>query len=472
MTSPLSDTTSLPLPKAGIFRQYDIRGLVGDDLTEAVAWQVGRAFGSVLREGGTETCVLSRDNRESSEVLGAAMIQGLNEAGITVLDNGLSCTPAHYFAVNHLKAGGGIMITGSHNPKAFNGFKINLGPASIYGEAITALYDRIKAKNYSSGTGRVEKVDIREAWLNKLLSGPKLKKKWKVVADSGNGTAGIFLEEIFQRAGAEVEGLFLEPDADYPNHHPDPTVEKNMEDLIRRVRESEADIGFAFDGDSDRLGIVDEKGTIIWGDEILVLLSRDLLSRHPGATIIYEVKCSKRLGDDIQKHGGIPVMWKAGHSLIKAKMRETGALLAGEMSGHLFFSEDYYGFDDPFFAALKILHMMDRTGKKPSELLADLPTSFSTPELRVEVTDETKFDIVAKLTERMGQHPGATMITLDGLRVEFEDGWGLVRASNTQPVLVTRFEALSQDRLDEIRKLVEDNLKAVMGVDELILGGH
>lgn len=460
------------MPSPSIFRQYDIRGVVPEELNTGVALKVGRAFGSLVRENGGEAVCVGRDNRTSSVELEKALVEGLNSAGVNALIEGLTCTPAHYFAIHHLKAGGGVMITGSHNPKQFNGFKLNLGPNSLYGDGVQDLLTRIQEGRFTTGQGAATSVSVRGAWLDTLLSKVKLKKNWKVIADAGNGTAGLFIEELFGRAGVDITGMFLEPDADYPNHHPDPTVEKNMHPLIARVKETGADVGFAFDGDSDRLGLVNEQGEIVWGDEILVLLSRDLLSRQPGATVIFEVKCSKRLADDIRAHGGVPDMYKAGHSLIKARMRELGAPLAGEMSGHLFLGEDYFGFDDPFLAALRILAFMDRTGKRPGELLADLPISHSTPELRVETTDAAKFQLVDTLREKLAALPGVTLNTIDGLRVEFPDGWGLVRASNTQPVLVTRFEATTPERLAEIRHTVESLLCEVMGVKTLPFGGH
>jgi phosphomannomutase/phosphoglucomutase len=426
----------------------------------------------VVREQGGTSVVVGRDNRASSVDSEKALLEGLTSTGLIVKTIGMVSTPVLYFAIHHLQGDGGIMITGSHNPKNFNGLKMSLGTSSLYGDAITDLYTRIEQQNFTTGQGRAEEAAVREPYLANLLGKVKLKKKWNIAVDCGNGTAGLYVEELFSRAGVTMTGLFLEPDADYPNHHPDPTVEKNMQDVIAAVKEQKADVGFAFDGDADRLGLVDENGRIVWGDEILVLLSRDLLGRLPGSPIIFEVKCSKRLADDIRKHGGKPEMWKAGHSLIKARMKELNAPLAGEMSGHLFFGEDYYGFDDPFLAALRLLAYMDATGKRPGELLGDLPPTFATPEMRVECTDEAKFAIVETLKQKLEGTPGADMNTIDGLRVEFPDGWGLVRASNTQPVLVTRFEAQSPERRDEIRLLVETALKDAMGVDELIFGGH
>ncbi len=381
--------------------------------------------------------------------------------GITVIDLGVCPTPLMYFSLFHWDLDGGIQVTGSHNPADYNGFKVCLGKEALHGEQIQDLRRRLGAGKFRRAVGRVEQrpvVPVYQADLVERVG--RLARPIEVVVDAGNGTAGPVAPSIYDRLGARVRGLFTDMDGHFPNHHPDPTVADNMRDVIRAVRESGAEVGIAFDGDADRIGVVDRGGRIVWGDELLVLFARDVLTRNPGATIVSEVKCSQRLYDDIAKHGGRGIMWKAGHSLLKAKIRETGALLGGEMSGHIFFKERYFGYDDAIYAGARLLDILARTGKRVDELLADLPPAVATPEIRVDCADEVKFRIADRARDRL-RAAGCDIVDVDGVRVRFPHGWGLVRASNTQPVLVLRFEADTAERLAEYRRTVEDAVAAV-----------
>jgi len=459
---------------SNIFRQYDIRGVADRDLTDDAIDLIGRAFASYLvrsphldpsPQGGRKemefpgkkpTLVLGRDIRPSSERIFKSLAQALLSSGISVTDIGIVTTPVCYFAIDYFKKSGGIMITGSHNPPEYNGLKLVIGKNSIFGDEIQKIRKLAEKKDFISETGTLDRAEIIPAYQAYLKKSFQFKRKLKVVIDSGNGTAGLVAPKILRELGHEVIDLFSEPDSRFPNHHPDPTVEENLKDLIREVKKQRADCGLAFDGDADRIGVIDDFGTIIWGDKLLILFSRAILSRHPGATFVADVKCSHLLFEDVQRHGGKAIMWKTGHSLIKQKLKEVKADLGGEMSGHMFFADRYFGFDDGLYAGIRVLEILDQSGKKLSELLSDVPKTYATPEIRVDCPDEEKFKIVAAVAQFFKSRYPTT--DLDGVRIDFGDGWGLVRASNTQPVLVTRFEAVTEKRLNEIRKLVEEKI--------------
>jgi len=443
-----------------IFREYDVRGLVEKDLTPELVVKLGRAVGTYAASHGVTTMTLGRDCRLSSDALGEAIKEGLLSTGLDVIDIGTCATPILYFSVRHLKTGGGVMVTGSHNPPEFNGFKICVGPDTIYGGEIQKLREIIESGAFRSGSGRSSSVDITVAYLDYIHANVKVRPGLRVVLDGGNGVGGYFAAPLFERYGCDLTCLYEEMDGRFPNHHPDPTVPENLRDLIARVRQKKADVGIAFDGDADRIGVITDEGEILWGDELLLLFSRFILKEKPGAAIIGEVKCSQRLYDDIAAHGGKPIMWKAGHSLIKGKMKEEKAVLAGEMSGHLFFADRYFGYDDAIYAAARLLEILSETGQKLSDLLADVPRTVTTPEIRIDCPDEMKFDVVRDVTEIFRRD--YRIIDTDGVRILFPDGWGLIRASNTQPVLVLRFESSTRQDLASIRTLVEKELSRVV----------
>jgi phosphomannomutase/phosphoglucomutase len=445
-----------------IFREYDIRGIVGEHLTDDTVAVLGKAIGTFFHRNGAKRIAIGYDARASSARFCELLTGSFNETGCDVVLIGMVPTPVLYHTVFTKDVDGGVMITGSHNPPDHNGFKICLGKSTLFGSQIQEIKEIALAGNFESGSGTVETIDVLADYCRDIVSRIDLgDRRLKVVIDAGNGMGGVTAVPVYRELGARLVELFTEPDSSFPNHHPDPTVEENLADLIAAVHESGADLGIAFDGDGDRIGVVDETGRIIWGDELMVLFSRDILANQPGATIIAEVKCSQTLFDDIEKRGGVPVMWKAGHSLIKAKMKETGATLAGEMSGHIFFADRFYGFDDATYAGGRILEILSKTDKPMSALLADLPKTFSTPELRVDCSDETKFDVVAKIAEHFAS--AQNVITIDGARILFEHGWGLVRASNTQAILVLRFEADTETHLQEIRSQVEEKVQEFIG---------
>jgi phosphomannomutase/phosphoglucomutase len=438
------------------FREYDIRGIAGSDITEELAYRLGRAFAAMLPEENNRPVVVGRDVRLSGPKLQQAVMEGLQDGGRDVYDIGMEPTPLAYYGVFHLDAAGCIMITASHNPGEYNGFKMMRGRESLHGEEIQQLKNRMLETQHPSAhpRGVHEHVDVRTDYADFVAEDCRLAAPLKVVIDAGNGPSGVIAGPLFRRMGCKVTELYCEPDGNFPNHHPDPTVEANMRDLASAVREHQADLGIAFDGDGDRIGVVDEKGMIIWGDMLLLLLARHLLKAHPGATVISEVKCSQYMYDDIRKHGGNAIMWRTGHSPIKAKMKETGALLAGEMSGHMFFADRFFGFDDAVYAAARIMQVVAESTGPVSGMLADVPHSVTTPEIRVDCPDERKFTLVEEAKAHFASE-GYEIIDVDGMRVKFEDGWGLLRASNTQPSLVLRFEAPSEQRLGEMRKLIE-----------------
>jgi phosphomannomutase/phosphoglucomutase len=443
-----------------IFREYDVRGLVDRDLDIGLVYDLGRAIGTFGAGRGVKTMTLGRDCRLSSEAYAGAMRKGLMAAGLHVIDVGLCATPMLYFSIRHYGSDGGVMVTGSHNPPEFNGFKICVGPDTIYGGDIQALRKIMEKGSYASGGGSSERGDVTEAYGNFLHGNVQIRKGLQVVIDGGNGTGGHFVLPILERFGCRVTALHCDMDGRFPNHFPDPTVPENLRELTDRVLEERADVGIGFDGDGDRIGVVTDRGDILWGDELLLLFSRFILKERPGATIIGEVKCSHRLYEDIEKHGGRSIMWKAGHSLIKGKMKEEKAVLAGEMSGHLFFADRYFGYDDALYAAVRLLEILSKTGKKVSELLADVPRSYTTPEIRIDCPDALKFKATEAVKKYFQKH--YRTIETDGVRILFSDGWGLVRASNTQPVLVLRFEASTPETLQVERKMVEDALNDIL----------
>ena len=431
--------TTLTLPKE-IFKAYDIRGIVGKTLTPAIVESIGRALGSLARERGVTEIVIGRDGRLSGPALIAALGNGMRAAGVDVVDIGQVATPLVYYAAQALgPSASGVMVTGSHNPPDYNGLKMVIAGATLHGDAITALRTRIEAGHFTSGTGQLRTHDIGAAYFTRVLDDVKLARPMKIAIDCGNGVAGAFAPELFERLGCTVTQLFCEVDGNFPNHHPDPAVPKNLADLIACVKNGDAELGLAFDGDGDRLGVVTKNGHIIYPDRQLMLYAADVLSRNPGATIIYDVKCTRNLGPWITRHGGKPLLWKTGHSLVKAKLKETGALLAGEMSGHTFFKERWYGFDDALYCGARLLEILSRY-PNPSAVLDALPDSVSTPELQLKLEEGEHFALIAQL-QRDARFPDAQqVIEIDGLRVEYSDGFGLARASNTTPVVVLRFE--------------------------------
>lgn len=450
-----------------IFREYDIRGLVGTDLSEAVVEELGRGYGTYMTAFGYKRVALGYDMRPSSEPFAEAIARGVNSTGLDVIDIGKVPTPLLYFALFHLDVDGGIMITGSHNPPEFNGFKLAVGRATIYGEEIQKLRRLIEKGEFASGRGSMTRMDLSVRYAQDIRDriGP-FPRRLKVVVDAGNGMGGPFAPDILRDLGADVIEQFTELDGTFPHHHPDPTVPENMAALISRVREEGADLGVAYDGDADRLGVVDDTGQLLWGDQLLILFSREVLRKRPGASIIFEVKCSQALVDDVKAKGGNPIMWRTGHSLIKEKMKAENAPLAGEMSGHFFFADEYYGYDDAIYASCRMVRLVAASGKKTSELLADVPVFHSTPETRIDCPDSVKFGVVEKLKNYFKER--YPIIDVDGVRVLFDDGWGLVRASNTQPVLVVRFEAKTRERLEEIQDLVLNKLNEVLEADKAL----
>jgi phosphomannomutase/phosphoglucomutase len=436
-----------------IFREYDIRGVVDKDLTDEIVYDLARAIGTFFRANGATHASLGRDARESSPRFRDIMTRGLTETGCDVLDVGMVPTPVLYYTLFTQPVDSGVMITGSHNPADNNGFKVCLGKSTIFGEHISEIKRIALAQTFASGQGQKEEIEVVDAYSEYIRSNIRMgSRKLRVVVDAGNGMGGFIGAPLYKQLGCDVIELFCEPDSRFPNHHPDPTVVENMRFAINAVREHKADLAIAFDGDADRIGVVDEEGRIIWGDQLMLIFARYILKESPGATFIGEVKCSQTLFDDIKRHGGNPIMWKVGHSLIKAKMKETHALMAGEMSGHLFFADRYFGYDDGIYAGARLIEILSQIQEPVSSLLADVPKMFNTPEIRVDCPDEKKFEVVRILTEEFKKTH--EVIDIDGGRILFEHGWGLVRASNTQPVIVMRFEAESQDRLEEIQALV------------------
>ncbi len=444
-----AETQTVP---ASIFRAYDIRGIVDDTLTEASVEAIGRAIGSEAAARGESTVVVARDGRLSGPRLTAALVRGLTAAGRDVIDVGMVPTPVLYFATHALDGtASGVMVTGSHNPPDYNGFKIVLDGETLSGDAITALHTRIVENDLAEGAGSVREVDVRSAYLARILADVRLARPLKAVVDCGNGVAGELGPELVEKLGAETIPLFAEIDGTFPNHHPDPGKPENLQDLIRAVRENSADIGLAFDGDGDRLGVITPSGRLIYPDHLMMAFAEDMLERNPGARVIFDVKCTGNLARVIDEAGGEPEMWRTGHSLIKARMKETGAQLAGEMSGHIFFKERWYGFDDGLYGAARLLEILSRQAEDADAFFDRYPQDIGTPEINVTVTDETKFDLVARLAREGDFGEEGIKTTLDGIRVDYPDGWGLCRASNTTPVLVLRFEGKSEAALERIK---------------------
>ena len=451
---------------AEIFRQYDIRGVVDKDLTLETVELLGKGIGTYFRTNDRKEVALGRDCRLSSPRFSEALSKGLLSTGCRITDLGIIPTPLLYFTMYTKNMEAGVIITGSHNPPDYNGFKMMAGKETLYGEAIQYILKIIQDEEFvEEEESSVKKYDIILEYQDYILQNIKLEKKLKVIVDAGNGTAGVVAVPIFQKLGCEVIPLYCEMDGTFPNHHPDPTLPEALEDLIQKVKETEADLGIAYDGDGDRIGVIDDKGHIIWGDMLMVLFSRDILPSNPGAPVISEVKASKVLYDEIEKLGGRPIMWKTGHSLIKKKIKEEKALLAGEMSGHIFFADRFFGFDDAIYTSARLLELLSRSDKKISEMFSDLPQTFNTPEIRIYASDEVKFKIVEDVKKELAQkYP---VIDVDGVRAIFPTGWGLVRASNTQEALVLRFEADTEEALkaiqDEVKQVVE---KAIQRLEQ------
>lgn len=446
--------------EAKIFREYDIRGIAGEQLNENDVMLIGKAVGTFLLNQGRSQLVVGRDCRLTSDLYTKKMIEGLLSTGCDVVDIGVCPTPVMYFSIQHFKKEGGVMVTASHNPPEYNGFKLCSGTDSIHGEDIKTLYRMIEEEKFREGKGTLSQADAITPYKTYLYENIKIPRILNIGVDAGNGTSGPVAVPVLKHFGFNVHDLYCDMDGTFPNHEADPTVAANLKDLIALVKEKKLDVGIGYDGDGDRIGVVDENGKIVYGDQLMIVFAREILSRKPGATFISEVKCSKTMYDDIRKHGGNAVMWKTGHSLIKKKMKEEKAALAGEMSGHIFFADRYLGYDDALYATLRLLEIISTTGKTMSQLLEDIPVTFNTPEIRVDCPDEIKFQVVEKITEFFrARHE---VIDIDGVRVLFDDGWGLVRASNTQPALVLRFEAMTENRLQEIRTYVESALADVI----------
>jgi len=433
-----------------IFKAYDIRGIVGRTLTPAIVRTIGQALGSLARERSRDTIAVGRDGRLSGPELIAALSDGIRSAGVDVIDVGMVATPMTYFAAQHLSTGCCVMVTGSHNPPDYNGLKMVIDATTLSGDDIQRLRARIERDELASGNGTLRTEDISQAYLDRIVGDVKLARPMRIAIDCGNGVAGAFAPELYRRLGCNVVELFCDVDGNFPNHHPDPSQPKNLEDLRRRLAQGDCELGLAFDGDGDRLGVVTPAGNIIYADRQLMLFAADVLTRTPGATIIYDVKSTRNLKPWIVRHGGVPMLWKTGHSLIKARMKEVGAALAGEMSGHTFFGERWYGFDDGLYAGARLLEILSRH-PDPAAVLDALPDALSTPELNIGCAEGEQHTLVAKL-QSDAQFPGASdIIRIDGLRVEYPDGFGLARASNTTPVIVLRFEADNQAALTRIQ---------------------
>jgi phosphomannomutase/phosphoglucomutase len=443
-----------------IFKAYDIRGIIGKTLDAGIAKQIGQAFGSAARAKGETAVVIGRDGRLSGPELASALAAGLQAAGIDVIDLGVVATPMVYFATHVLDTRSGIMVTGSHNPPDYNGFKMVLAGEAIYGDAIQGLYQTIVKGEFAQGQGGYRTHDIQAAYQERIVGDVKLARPLKIAVDCGNGVAGAFAPALFRALGCEVTELFCEVDGRFPNHHPDPAHPENLQDLIGCLQETDVELGLAFDGDGDRLGVVTKDGQIIYPDRQLMLFAQDVLTRHPGREILYDVKCTRHIGPWVQQHGGQPLMWKTGHSLVKAKLRETGAPLGGEMSGHIFFKDRWYGFDDGLYAGARLLELLSRV-PDPSATLNALPQSASTPELHLQLQEGENFALIAKLQKEARFPAAERVVTIDGVRVEYADGFGLARPSNTTPVVVMRFEGETPAALARIQNEFKQAILAV-----------
>lgn len=444
--------------KSEVFRQYDIRGVVDEQLNDESYYLIGKGFGSMLRQKGLRSIVIGGDARHSTRSFMDSFIKGALETGCDVTDIGLVATPLLYFAIWKLKQDGGAMITASHNPSQYNGCKLNLGLSSVYAESLQELLKLIQTEKFEQGEGKLINADISNDYIQYIEDNIHIERPVKVIVDGGNGMGGPYLPEILRRKGCEVIEMYCEPDGDFPNHHPDPTVEKNMTDLSRAVVEAEYELGIGLDGDADRIGVVDENGKMLFGDQILNILARDYLAQNKGKTIIADVKCSKNLYDDIEARGGKAIMYKTGHANIKMYMKEIGVEFAGEMSGHVFLKDRYLGFDDAIYVSCRFVEIVAKTALPVSKYLADQPKMYNTPELHTKCEDNRKFEVVAKVCNEF-KEGGYKVNDIDGARITFDDGWGLIRASNTTPVLVTRYEATTEERMNEIRTLIENVIK-------------
>ncbi|MDH5633591.1 MAG: phosphomannomutase/phosphoglucomutase [Gammaproteobacteria bacterium] len=445
---------------AEIFKAYDIRGIVGKTLDKDIAYQIGRAFGSEAIEAGMKVVVIGRDGRISGPDMAEALTGGLMDSGCRVMDIGMVPTPVLYFATHHLGTQTGISITGSHNPTDYNGFKMVIAGETLAQERIQLLRQRIENQDFTSGKGMLLQADVRDAYLDRILGDIKLARPLSIAVDCGNGVAGEWAPILFEKLGCDITRLYCDVDGTFPNHHPDPSQARNLEDVISIVKQANLDLGLAFDGDGDRVGVVTRNGDIIWPDRIMQLFAQDVLSRNPGGEIIYDVKCSRKLHEAIEKSGGKATMWKTGHSLIKAKLKETGALLAGEMSGHIFFKERWYGFDDAMYAAARLLEILSQQDRPPAEVFAALPDTVNTPELQIAFEEGEHHKAIEELVAA-ADFSDARVSTIDGLRVDFEDGFGLVRASNTTPVWVLRFEADNDAALARIQERFSRLIKQI-----------
>lgn len=444
----------------GIFREYDIRGIAGKDIEKHDVVSIGKAYGTLLNRENKKIVSIGRDCRTSSEEFSQLFIKGITSTGCDVIDIGICPTPVLYFSIEHLGLEGGAMVTASHNPPEYNGFKLLSGTDSIHSQGLQDIRTIIGNNEFVKGKGRVTQKDVLTAYKENIVNNINIKNPIKIAVDAGNGTGGVTALPVLRQLGCVVHDIYCDMDGTFPNHEADPTRKKNLFDLIRLVKEKNLDLGVGYDGDGDRIGVVDKNGSIIYGDQLMVIYAREILERRPGAVFISEVKCSMVMYDDIKKHGGNAIMWRTGHSLIKQKMKQENAALAGEMSGHMFFKDRYFGFDDALYATCRLLEIMADTGKGVDELIKDLPKTFTTPEIRVECSDDIKFEVVRKIVEHF--RAKQKIIDIDGLRALYDDGWGLVRASNTQPALVLRFEALSEERLEQIREQIESVLKAII----------
>jgi phosphomannomutase/phosphoglucomutase len=444
-----------------IFREYDIRGMVEKDLTDDVVRDIGRALATYMTERGTKNASIGRDCRLSSDHLRDLFVEGMMESGLSVVDVGTVPTPLFYFSLFHAGVDGGVMVTGSHNPPEFNGFKVAFGKTTLFGPQIQEIRQIIEEKRFVRGQGSYRQYGpIVDDYYRFLRENIRIEKSLKIVLDAGNGTGGVVACPIMKEFGQNVVPLFCDMDGHFPNHFPDPTVEANLQTLRKLVVEERADVGIGYDGDADRIGVVDEKGGIIWGDYLMIIFARSILKERGSGHFVSEVKCSKNLFEDIERHGGTAVMWKAGHSLIKQKMKETKALLGGEMSGHMFFADRFFGYDDAIYASLRLLEIMSRDERPLSQFLTDLPPVYSTPEIRMDCSEAIKFDVVKQITEYYRMR--FPIIDTDGVRVVLPEGWGLVRASNTQPILVLRFEAESKEALERLQGMVNGDLERIM----------
>ena len=443
-----------------IFKAYDIRGIVGRSLTPEIVEQIGRAVGTEALRAGDSAVVIGRDGRLSGPEIAGALARGIHTTGCNTIDIGMVPTPLTYFATHALEIGSAVSVTGSHNPPDYNGLKIMIGTHTLAAERIQDLRRRIEDQDFVTGSGVPRAEEILETYLQRVVGDIQLDRPLRVVSDCGNGVAGVLAPQLLRAIGCEVIELFTEVDGTFPNHHPDPSVADNLTDLIAAVRQHQADLGLAFDGDGDRLGVITDRGQVIWPDRQMILFARDILERNPGAQIIYDVKCTRLLPEAVSQAGGQPLMWKTGHSFIKAKLRETGAAFGGEMSGHLFFKERWLGFDDALYAAARLCEVLSRTERKPSAVFADIPDTVNTPELRLEMDEGEHYKLIAELVAT-ADFPGGDICSIDGVRVDFADGFGLARASNTTPTVILRFEADTQPALDRIMDLYRRQILAI-----------